>query len=168
MSEDINTPVTALVPEETKPVAPTPPEVTEEEKEAFFKAFLSDSPYIKSFPLFEGKSSVTFKTLNLDENNAIFQQIRNDQTTGVAKNDDGYFIQVASYRMVASLLKLDDKPFFPELSITGSYEKGSYITARLKEIAKWNVFKLGAVTNSFGKFEDKVRVLTEKALDGNF
>ena len=167
MSEDINTPVETTA-DEPKVTAPAQPEVTEEEKEAYFKAFLSDAPYTQSFPLFEGKSSVTFKTLNLEENNAIFQQIRDDQTAGVARNDDGYFIQVASYRMVASLIKLDDKDFCPNLTIGGTYEKGSYITARLKEISKWNVFKLGAITNSFGKFEDKVRVLTEKALNANF
>lgn len=174
MSDELNKP------EEVTPEAPKLPEpakiavkLTEEDKEKFFKAFIADEPYVEEMSLFNGKVQVVFRTVNLEENEAVFTQIQLDQKNGVARNDDSYLVKIVEYRLAGCLVSVNDEPFCPEITPVShpiNKEAGTtYLTERVKEMQKkWHTFKLGAITDAFNKFEAKVRKLTEESFDPNF
>jgi hypothetical protein len=148
------------------------PKITDEEREAFFKAFLMDEPYMEEFQLFRGKLKVVFRTLSLDENDQVFRQIKFDQNNGIAASDDSYFVKIVEYRLAGALVSLNDDPFCEGITLenTPANEKAgtTYITNRVSVMQKWPTFKLGAITEAFNRFEKKVKALTEDASQENF
>ena len=168
--------------EEIKPAVETPappaPEtkseikITELDKERFFKAFLSDTPFEDSYTLFTGKVNVVFRTLSLDENDVVFKQIGFDQSKGIAKSDDAYILKIVEYRLAGSLVSVNEEPFCPEVTMEShpaNKEEGTtYLTERLKVMQKWHTFKLGGITEKFNQFEAKVQKLTEESFKENF
>ena len=162
---------------EIKPTEQPKPEekkinLTDKDKENFFKAFLSDQPYKETISLFDGKLIVQFRTLNLDENDLIFRQIEYDQVKGVAKDSDSYLIRIMQYRLASSLVKLNEEPFCENVTpeeYPADKEKGeTYLLERLKVMSKWPTFKLGAISDAFNAFEAKVRQLTKEAFTEPF
>lgn len=148
------------------------PVVTAAEKEAFFKAMLSDKPYTQVTKLFDGKLSVKFKTLTMEENNDILSQITLDQNKGIAKNEDSYLSRIAQYRLGVSIESIDNLPFQKELTaltVPFNQETGeSYVTERIKLFAAWQVPKLAGVLGAFSSFEQKVFRMTNKMEDPSF
>lgn len=146
--------------------------VTTEEKEKFFKSFLSDKPYTETVSLFNNKFVVVFKTLSVDENDSIFKQITLDQAKGVASNNDGYFIKITQYRLGLSIESIGGVPFMaevtsltvPEDTVTGK----TFIAERAKEFGKWQSFKLAGLLSAFRDFETKVLRLTDCLNDPSF
>jgi hypothetical protein len=154
------------------PLAEIKAKLTDIEKENFFKAFLADKPYIAEESFFQGKATVKFKTLTIEENNAIMVQMAFDRETGVAENTDKYLIQVIQYRIAASLLELDKKPFATGINIEtfpiNSEKHTTYILERLKLMKDWQTTKISSLTDAFNRFEKKVRALTEESFKENF
>ncbi len=146
--------------------------LTDKEKESFFKAFLSDQPYTAEETLFNGKIHVKFESLSIKANNTIMTQIQFDRDHGEAKNTDAYVMRVIQYRVAASLIELDHKPFAKDITeetIPTDTAKGTtYLIGRLALMSNWPVFKLGALTDAFNKFERKLRALTEESFKENF
>jgi len=146
--------------------------ITEENKEAFFKAFLSDTPYIEKIPLFNGKSNAVFKTLNIEENDVVFKQIQFDQAKGIARSDDSYLIKIIQYRLSGCLVSVDDVLFCEDITVANhvpNKEDGTtYLSERMKVTQKWHTFKLGGITEAFNMFEAKVRELTKEIFKESF
>ncbi len=137
-------------------------EVTETDKEKYFKCFLSDQPYTETISMFDGSVNVKFKALNVEENEDIIKQISIDKDNGVTLSDDSYFLNLVLYRMVQSIQEINDKPFKPENHKTESVKDGdTYVKENLKYIKSFNSFKLNALILAFKKFEDKINLLTE-------
>lgn len=162
---------------DTTEVAAKPPEkqvpvLTDDDRENFFKAFISDAPYEETLKLFNGKATVRLRTLTIDENDEVFRQISFDQANGTASNDDGYYVKIVQYRLAGSVISVDNKPFCeditPESHPADSKTGKTYLIARLVEMQKWQTFKLGAITEAFNFFETKVRSLTADSIKGNF
>ena len=158
-------------------VAPTKPEkrvpvITDDDRENFFKAFISDIPYVETLKLFDGKLKISFRTLNIDENDEVFRQINYDQAKGIAASDDSYYVKIVEYRLAGSITQINGEDFCKDITPEThphDAEKGTtYILDRVKEIQKWNTFKLGAITEAFNFFEAKVLALTEDSVKGNF
>lgn len=154
------------------PLAETKAKLSDVEKENFFKSFLSDKPYVADENLFKGKIPVKFSTLTVRENNVILLQMQFDRESGVAKNNDKYLIQVIQYRIAASLLELDHKPFAKDVTEntfpSDPAAHTTYILKRLELMDSWGVFKISALTEAFNRFEKKVRALTEESFTESF
>jgi len=143
--------------------------LTPNEKEEFFKAFLADKPYIEEETLFDGKMKVKFSTLNMHQNNTILLQMQYDQEAGIAKNNDAYLIKIIQYRISASLLEIDGKPFAPEFTEEkGAGKNQTYLVNKLKVMESWPIFKISSLTDVFNRFEKKVRALTEESFKEPF
>ena len=150
--------------------APKTPELTETDKENFFKSVLTDSPFQESITLFDGQLKIKLRTMSVSENNDIVDQIAKDKEHGIAENSDAYFITISTYRLALCLMAVDDKDFS---SITKEDYKNddpaiSYIRARSLKVREWPTFKLSAFLDAFNKFEAKVIKLTNAVQQQNF
>lgn len=152
-------------------LSPETPTITAEDKENFFRAFLSGLPYTEDVTLFDGKLRLTLKGLSVEENDDVLRQISADIKQGVAANDDAYFLRILKYRLALSLTKLDGKEFSDVVKIlfVGDAAKGeSYVASRAAAFNSWPVFKLAGVNNAFKKFEDKLLHLVTKVDEPSF
>jgi hypothetical protein len=151
------------------PLAEIKKKLTDEEKERFFKAFLSDQPFEDEVVVFHGKLKIKFHTLNVAQNNAVLTQQRYDLEAGMVRTDDSYVIQVIQYRLAASLISINDEPFCPSIDESTPTEKNTtYLMERVEEMKKWQMFKLSNITDAFNGFEVKVVALTEESFKENF
>lgn len=154
-----------------KTLPPVPKiKLTMEEKEQFFKCFLSEKPYIETVSLFGGKYSIKLKTLTVEENNDILAQIVRDQDASIAKNNDTYFLRMVLYRLALSLVEDNEKPFEPDITKENVPIKdgSSYITKRIEPCFKWQVFKLAGIQDAFKAFEYKIINLTKEIEQPDF
>lgn len=145
--------------------------ITEENKIDFFKAFLEDKPYTETFPLFDGQSSVTFKSITAKETKEIFNQLKKDERNLVLTNDPVYSITLSSYRVCLAVTALDGKELAPTVTIDNfkpDNADDSYVKSRAALMENWSVFKVGAVTEAFNKFEEKQLFLTNHIQTKNF
>lgn len=144
---------------------------TDKEKQDFFKAFLTDKPFESEASLFNGQLKVVFKSLTVQESIDVFDQLKADQEGSILTNDATYSIKLTNYRLAASLVSINDVPFFP--AVTKAKQKAkdaseSYIKAKAASLDGWPVFKLAAFAEAFKEFEDKVVALTGEVSDPNF
>lgn len=155
---------------ERAPEAPKPPELTDQEKEDFFKAVLTDTPYTRTVPLFDGKMNITLRTMSVEENNDIVEQIANDRKNGIAENSDAYFITISTYRLALCLIDIDGVEFSPIKKETFKETKTgeTYVRARSLKVREWPTFKLSAFLDAFNQFEAKVVKLTNGVQQQNF
>lgn len=150
--------------------APVKVEISDKDKEEFFKAFLADGPYKETVTVFDGKLSLTFTTLTVEENNDIFNQIILDQEKGLAKNHDSYFIKMALYRLGVSLVEINHQVFakgYTKIEC-GVHDGQSYVKGRSELFDKWPVYKLSVVMEAFKRFDTKVQQLSIATLDPTF
>lgn len=171
MSEEVKQEITST--EDLLPLpGPAKITVTVKEKEDFFKAMLSDKPYFHVAKLFDGKIKVRFKTLTVDENTDILNQINMDQDKGVAKNTNAYFTKIAQYRLGLSIDQISDNPFQPSISrasvVVDDTAGTSYVTERAKIFDTWHTPKLAGFLSSFREFENKVLHMTNMMEDPTF
>ncbi|NBQ70443.1 MAG: hypothetical protein EBU46_17070, partial [Nitrosomonadaceae bacterium] len=129
----------------TPPAKPEPAKIvlSDDDKERFFKSFLSDEPYEETFSRLGGKLRITIRTLNVDENYDIFRQIDLDRKTGKAKNEDSYLMTIVQYRLAVSLVAVNGVPFAPDCDKTSfeTDEKAglTYVGKRAEELRAWPV-----------------------------
>lgn len=145
--------------------------ITEDNKLEFFKAFLADKPYTETFSLFDGQSSVTFKSLSAKETKAIFNQLKKDERNLVLTNDPVYAVTLSGYRVSLAIVAMDGKELAPEVTIDNfkpDNEDDSYVKARAALMENWSVFKVGAISDAFNKFEEKQIFLTNHIQTKNF
>ncbi len=167
---------TPKVAEEVAPVEEVPlkkkSNITDAEKEAFFKCFLAEQNYSEKIGLFDNKIPIVIRTLTNKENNDIIKQIVLDQKSGLASNNDSYFITILSYRIALSIDKINNLPFQPEITaevFPDNLEKGlTYVKERAKVIDAWPVFKLSAIQEAFRVFEEKILELTNEVQNPSF
>lgn len=140
--------------------------LTADEKDKFFKSFLSDKPYIESFSLMNGAFNVTFKTLSVAENGEVLRQVNKDQEGGTAKNNDSYFIQIMLYRLGLSIVAINNEPF--EALLGPNKDEDSNVLHRSKIFSTWPIYKLVGLQTVFRTFENKVLKLTSCLEDPDF
>lgn len=159
------------------PSTPQPPlvkkiEVTDEDKERYFKSFLSDEPYQETFARLGGKVKITLRTLTVSENYDIFKQIDLDRKTGRAKNEDSYLMTVVQYRLGVSLVSVNDVPFADDCTKedfkTDEKAGVSYVAKKAEALQGWPVHKLAGFVETFNYFETKVQQLTAEVADSDF
>jgi len=160
------------VPQTSIDFKPEPIKVTDEQKDTFFKAWLSDQPYTEVHQLFGGRFPIKFKSLNVTENSDVMRQISLDQQRNIAKNDDTYFLKIVQYRLGLSIDEINGVKFFPHITKESvkedSVEGITYVSERAKEFDKWPVFKLAGVQGAFRDFESRVLQLTTLLEDPDF
>lgn len=159
--ENEETPV--IVPE-AEPIKANPLDsikVTDEEKEAFFKSFLSDEPYRERISLFDGRFTAVVRSLTVQENDDVVRQIRKDVVSGLAAKDEAYYVKLITYRLALSLVELNGEPFAPEISHTSlPTDKDTYVSRKADKLLAWSVHKLAGLQDAFKKFELKLMKLT--------
>ncbi len=167
MSDAIETPAP-----ETPVVNPPEPKLaiklTDQEKENFLKALLSDTPYSETVP---GKFSLKVKTLTVNENADVINQITLDQENDRAKSNDAYFVRINAYRLALSLIEINGIPFLPLVtkeSFPTTADGRSYISQRAETVLAWQEFKLGLAIDLFREFERKVQALMQAVQDPSF
>lgn len=145
--------------------------VTDEEKEAFFKAFLADKPFTLTEKLFDGQFSVTFKSLDVQDSTDVFEQLRRDQTAGDITTDAVYMMRLTNYRLANAISEINGESFQKEVNrkdykpVDGN---DSYLKAKAAVFKNWPVFKLSAFAEAFKTFEDKILHLTQEIQTENF
>lgn len=158
--------------ESVDPLKEIKAKLTETEKENFFKAWVADKPYISEEFLFNGKIPVKFSTLNIKQNNLLSLQMQFDRDKGIAKNTDAYILKIIQYRIAASLLELDRKPFGPDITAEAypPDEKSgtTHLLKKLELMEDWGICKVSGMTEAFNRFEKKIRALTEESSKENF
>ena len=166
--------------DETEVPAPTidldkrpPVEVTDRQKEEFFKAFLADRPYEEEFSLLNGNYRIRLKSLTMKENNDLLTQISFDREKGRIEGvNDYYFSRVAHYRLGLALVNVGDQPFAPEItsaSVPANKETGeSYVSRRADVFSSWSMVKMAAVQASLQEFDQRVLVLVDAVSTPDF
>lgn len=145
-------------------------DVSAEDKERFFKSILADKPYEEAIKLFDGQVTVRFRTMTVQENSDVVNQIVADRKLGVAADNDAYFITISTYRMGICLVSIDDTPFssITKETYTPFTENDSYILARSKPIKLWSTARLAVMLDAFKSFEAKLIKLTKEVQTQNF
>lgn len=145
-------------------------EITDVEKENFFKSILADKPYEENMSLFDGQFLVSFKTMTVKENSDIVRQIELDRKAERAADSDVYMITIATYRLAMSTIKIDGTAFsnISSDNHTPSDEFDSYVAARAATVQSWSTSKLSILLDAFQKFESKVIKLTNEVQTVNF
>src|ERR1700743_1042351 len=90
--------------------------ITEQDKDAFFRTFLNDEPFIQDVSLFGGKLRLRFKTLSITENDQLLEQIKKDQNEGVADETDHYYVWISAYRLALSLTHVNGEAYREDLN----------------------------------------------------
>jgi len=145
-------------------------EITTADKERYLKSVLSDTAYTEEVSLFDGQLSLKFKALTVQENTDVVNQIVLDRSSGVAADNDAYFITISTYRLALSLMTVEDKPFstVTREKFTSTDDKVTYVTARTKETFNWPTLKLSAYLDAFQLFEAKILKLSKEVHTANF
>lgn len=145
-------------------------EVSEMDKERFLKSILSDTAYTEEISLFDNQLTLKFKALTVQENTDVVNQIVLDRVSGIAADNDAYFITISTYRLALSLMSVDDKPFstITKEKFTSTEDKITYVTARTKETLNWPTLKLSAYLDAFQLFEAKILKLAKEVHTPNF
>jgi len=141
--------------------------LTDDEREAFYKAFLSDQPYEEEFDMAKGTFKVKFRTRTLAENDEFYEQVRYDQNNGVAHNDDSYFMKLAQYRAAQGLMEINGEPF--QAKVPPEIKKGDTRTRILaSQFDNLHLFKVSCIMEAFQLFEKKVAKLSKEIFDADF
>lgn len=145
-------------------------ELSAADKERYLKSVLSDSPYSENVSLFDEQLTLKFKALTVQENTDVVNQIVLDRSSGVAADNDAYFITISTYRLTLSLMSVDDKPFsnITKEKFNSLDAKSTYVTARAKETLNWPTLKLSAYLDAFQLFEAKILKLSREVHTPNF
>lgn len=139
-------------------------EVTEVEKENFYKSVLSDKPFGLDFSIFDNQFKLTLRALYTAENQDILYWLDKERDSGLLTTSDIYYMRMMNFRLAVSLQTLNDTPFAPEL--TRETEpivkdgKSNYLLSRVNILEKWPAFKLVAFQSVYKDFELKVMKLT--------
>lgn len=157
----------------TKLTAQVPVELTAEQKEAFFKAFLADKPYEEEFSLLGGNYRIKLKSLTIQENNDILKQIAFDREQGrIDQTSDYYYSRVNHYRLSLAIVTINDKPYYEELNrvtIPTDSDKGlSYLATKADLFDAWTMVKLAAVQASLSEFDRRVTALVDGVANPDF
>jgi hypothetical protein len=145
-------------------------DITDADKERYFKSVLTDTPYEEIVELFGGQLKLKFRMLTVQENTDVVNQIIDDKKNGVASENDAYFITIASYRLALCLQSIDDKPFstIAKANFTSADLTDTYIKARQRPMLSWGTAKLSAFLDAFQTFEGKLIKLTNEVQSVNF
>lgn len=145
-------------------------EITENDKERFFKSILADKPYEETVKLFDEQMAIKFRAMTVQENSDVVNQIVADKKTGVAVDNDAYFITISTYRLGLCLVSIDDVPYsnITKESYTPFTENDSYVLARCKAMRSWSTSRLAVFIDAFKSFESKLIKLTTEAQSQNF
>lgn len=155
------------------PATKPPVDVTDQHKDAFFKAFLADRPYTEEFALLGGHYKVVFKTLTMAENGDLLKQIAFDREQGrIEGTNDYYFSRVSHYRMGLALVSVNDKPFGEDITsatVKSDPKKGvTYVAARADALAEWTMVKIAAIAAAMVEFDQRVITLVDAVAKPDF
>lgn len=159
--------------DETQSIPRVSPEITEAQKEAFFKTFLADQLYQETFELLGGNFVIVIRSISMEENADILKQIAYDRVANrISPNDDYYLSRVSHYRLGISLVSINDKPFAEEITREtkpGDSKTGtSYVSERADLLAKWPMVKLAAVQTKMGELDQRVLSLLDSVSNRDF
>jgi hypothetical protein len=146
------------------------PEISESDKERFFKCLLSDEPYEETISLLNDSFKIRFRAMTVSENTDIVNQIVADRANGIAADHDGYFITISAYRMALSLVSVDGKQYssITKDNFTPSTENDSYILGRSKLVLGWPTAKLSVFLDAYQIFEAKLIKLASEVQNPSF
>lgn len=145
---------------------PTVVEITDQDKEKFFKAFLLDQPYEEEVSLFGGKKTLKFRALTSQQLSDIFRQLTKDYDEGYIDNGFGRDNQLEVYRLSQAVVEEDGEPIdLPEKEDDADI---NYITKAADRYKSFASFKLIAYLDAFSKFLLKCEELGKKVFDKDF
>lgn len=145
-------------------------EITEEDKERFFKSMLADKPFEDTVSFFDGQLKLRFRSMTVRENNDVVGQITADRKNGIAADNDAYMITISTYRLALSLMTIDDQVYstVSKDNFQAFTENDSYILSRARPMLEWGTAKLSVFLDAFQLFESKVIKLTTEVQSKNF
>lgn len=146
------------------------PDISEEQKENFFKSILADKPYQETFSLFDGQLSLTFRAMTVQENTDVVNQIIADRRLGTASDTDAYFVTISTYRLAMCLVSVDSEPYsnITKENFKKIDENDTYVLGRARPMAQWSTSKLSIYLDAFSRFESKLVKLSAEVQNANF
>lgn len=116
---------------------------TIKDKEDFLTTLLGGNRFKKSYELFGGKMTVTFRSMLAEENKLVYRQLTLDQQEKRITTEAEWFVQMMDYRLACSLDTISDKdgkivsemPLLPEMEFTAD-SKETTLVAQLRLINK--------------------------------
>jgi hypothetical protein len=146
------------------------PLISDSDKESFFKSILADRPYEETCSLFDGKLSLVFRAMTVQENTDVVNQIVADRKAGTASDTDAYFITIATYRLAMCLVSVDSQPYssITKETFNKASDDESYVLARARPMAHWSTSKLSIYLDAFRLFESKLVKLSAEVQNANF
>lgn len=145
-------------------------DISEADKENFYKSILADKPYEKTMPLFDEQFRIRFRTMTVQENSDVVKQIVHDRAAKKDSDTDAYFITIASYRLAVSLMSVNDEPFttISRDIYSPVDEHDTYVAGKARIIQQWSTCKLSLFLDAFQKFEAEVIKLSNAVQTANF
>ena len=146
------------------------PEISEEQKERFFKSILADKPYQETCQLFDGQLTLTFRAMTVQENTDVINQIVADRRLGTASDTDAYFVTISTYRLAMCLVSVGSEPYsdITKESFKKTNDDDSYVLARARPMAEWSTSKLSIYLDAFSSFEANLVKLSAEVQNPNF
>lgn len=146
------------------------PEISEEDKERFFKCLMTDESYEETVALLNNSFKVRFKAMTVSENTDVVNQIVADRKSGIAADHDAYFVTISAYRMGLSLMSVDGKPYssVTKDNFSPSTENDTYVLERSKLMLSWPTAKLSVFLDAYQLFESKLLKLASEVQNPSF
>jgi hypothetical protein len=144
--------------------------ISQEDKERFFKSIMSDTPYEETISLFDNQFKIKLRSMTVEENSDVVNQIVADRKNEIAQDNDAYFITISTYRLALSLLSVNGIDFssITKENFSPTTEKETYILARAAVMTRWTTTKLSVFLDAFQAFEAKVLKLSSEVQSPNF
>lgn len=145
-------------------------DITQEDKERFFKSILADVPYDEVITLFDGQLKIKLRAMTVRENSDVVNQIVADKKNGVAAENDAYLITISTYRLGLSLVSIDDQQYstITKDNFQALTENDTYVLARARPMLNWGTTKLAVFLDAFKAFEYKTIRLSSEVQTANF
>ena len=144
--------------------------ISQEDKERFFKSILNDTPYEETISLFDGQFNIRLRSMSVEENSDVVNQIVKDRENGISQDSDAYFITISTYRLGLALVSVNGVNYssVTKENHTPTTEKDTYIMARASMMTRWTTAKLSVFLDTFQAFEAKVLKLSNEVQSPNF
>lgn len=144
----------------------TQPEISEQDKQEYMKAFLKDAPFQKQFSLFDGALNVTFRTMTSVENTEVFKLI-NATAEGMPQSSvEGLYMTMCVHRMARMLVSVGANDTW--FAVAEKPEDVTDLQHRINVINSWSTPKLNSLIPCLEDFDKLTMALTTKVLEKDF
>ena len=144
--------------------------ITNEDRERFEDCLDKRRPFSETYPMLNGKLSVTFRTKTKKETDLLFDQIDQDFASGRIKSEVKYSTLLNNYNLILQMVEFKGVKLIPVVPASGVLPEGwslngclsSHVIDTLSEEA------IVLLLSALSQFDSRVVRLRQEAVDKNF